>query len=112
MAHAGAAGDAMASVNPCDVIVLDWILPDTSGIMLSRGLRARGISTPIQTSRQALWHPSPCDWPQPPPSNGHACGPWGAVTRRAGVPADRPPRKVDLRTALPEHRPASLTRVD
>ena len=56
MAHAGAAGDAMASVNPYDVIVLDWILPDTSGIMLSRELRARGISTPILllTARASL----------------------------------------------------------
>lgn len=56
MAHAGAAGDAMASVNPYDVIVLDWILPDTSGIKLSRDLRARGISTPILllTARASL----------------------------------------------------------
>ena len=56
MAHAGATGDAMASVNPYDVIVLDWILPDTSGIMLSRELRARGISTPILllTARASL----------------------------------------------------------
>jgi DNA-binding response OmpR family regulator len=56
IAHAGAAGDAMASENSYDVIVLDWILPDTSGIMLSRELRARGISTPILllTARASL----------------------------------------------------------
>jgi DNA-binding response OmpR family regulator len=56
MAPAGAAGDALATVNPSDVIVLDWVVPDPSGIMLSRELRARGISTPILllTARASL----------------------------------------------------------
>jgi DNA-binding response OmpR family regulator len=40
-------GDAMATAHPYDAIVLDWLLPDKSGILVCRDLRARGISTPI-----------------------------------------------------------------
>jgi DNA-binding response OmpR family regulator len=37
----------MATAHPYDAIVLDWLLPDKSGILVCRDLRARGISTPI-----------------------------------------------------------------
>jgi DNA-binding response OmpR family regulator len=55
-AYASTVGDAMASVNTYDVIVLDWILPDKNGIAVCRDLRARGISTPILllTARASL----------------------------------------------------------
>jgi DNA-binding response OmpR family regulator len=56
IAHTGAVGDEMATVNTYDVIVLDWILPDKDGITVVRDLRARGVSTPILmlTARDAL----------------------------------------------------------
>jgi DNA-binding response OmpR family regulator len=56
IAHTGAVGDEMATVNTYDVIVLDWILPDKDGLTVVRDLRARGVSTPILmlTARDAL----------------------------------------------------------
>jgi DNA-binding response OmpR family regulator len=47
IAPTGEVGDAMATAHPYDAIVLDWLLPDKSGILVCRDLRARGISTPI-----------------------------------------------------------------
>jgi DNA-binding response OmpR family regulator len=46
-AHSGEEGDEMASVNAYDVIVLDRLLPDKDGIVICRGLRERGVVTPI-----------------------------------------------------------------
>lgn len=43
----GAVGEAMARAHSYEAIVLDWLLPDTSGIVVCRDLRASGISTPI-----------------------------------------------------------------
>jgi len=55
-ADTGAAGTELAAVNAYDVIVLDLILPDQSGIAVCRDLRARGLSTPILllTARASL----------------------------------------------------------
>jgi DNA-binding response OmpR family regulator len=47
IAHSGEEGDEMASVSAYDVIVLDRLLPDKDGIDLCRGLRERGVVTPI-----------------------------------------------------------------
>jgi DNA-binding response OmpR family regulator len=46
-AHLGNEGDEMASVTAYDVIVLDRLLPDEDGIVVCRGLRERGVATPI-----------------------------------------------------------------
>jgi DNA-binding response OmpR family regulator len=46
-ADTGTAGTALAALNTYDVIILDLILPDVSGIAVCRDLRARGLSTPI-----------------------------------------------------------------
>jgi len=46
-ALSAAQGDEMASVTAYDVIVLDRILPDKDGIAVCRGLRERGVVTPI-----------------------------------------------------------------
>jgi len=46
-AHLGNEGDEMASVTAYDVIVLDRLLPDKDGIVVCRGLRERGVATPI-----------------------------------------------------------------
>jgi DNA-binding response OmpR family regulator len=56
IAHTGAAGDDLATVNTYDLIVLGWVLPDKSGITVCGDLRARGISTPIVmlTARDSL----------------------------------------------------------
>jgi DNA-binding response OmpR family regulator len=56
ISYTGEAGDEMATVNPYDLIVLDWLLPDKDGIAVCRDLRARGIATPILmlTARDAL----------------------------------------------------------
>lgn len=47
IAHSGDEGDEMASVTDYDVIVLDRLLPDKDGIVVCRGLRERGVVTPI-----------------------------------------------------------------
>jgi DNA-binding response OmpR family regulator len=52
----GEEGEAQASVNEYDVIVLDWLLPGKDGIAVCRELRAHGVSTPILmlTARDGL----------------------------------------------------------
>jgi DNA-binding response OmpR family regulator len=47
VAHSGDEGDEMASITNYDVIVLDRLLPDKDGIVVCRGLRERGVVTPI-----------------------------------------------------------------
>src|SRR5207244_6118257 len=47
IAHSGDEGDEMAGVTNYDVIVLDRLLPDKDGIIVCRGLRERGVGTPI-----------------------------------------------------------------
>src|SRR5437667_1419979 len=47
IAHSGDVGDEMASVTNYDVIVLDRLLPDKDGLVVCRGLRERGVVTPI-----------------------------------------------------------------
>lgn len=43
----GATGFAFAAGEAFDAIVLDWMLPDRSGIQIVRGLRAAGVATPV-----------------------------------------------------------------
>lgn len=43
----GEEGEEMALVNEYDLVILDLMLPKKSGIALCRGLRDRGVSTPI-----------------------------------------------------------------
>jgi len=52
----GEEGEAQASVNDYDVIVLDWLLPGKDGIAVCRELRAHGVYTPILmlTARDGL----------------------------------------------------------
>jgi len=52
----GEEGEAQASVNDYDVIVLDWLLPGKDGIAVCRELRAHGVFTPILmlTARDGL----------------------------------------------------------
>jgi len=56
VAHSGEEGDAMATTSDYAAIVLDWLLPGQDGISFCRGLRARGVSTPILmlTARHGL----------------------------------------------------------
>jgi two-component system copper resistance phosphate regulon response regulator CusR len=46
-AYDGEEGEELALVNEYDLIILDLLLPKKSGIALCRGLRERGVSTPI-----------------------------------------------------------------
>ena len=43
----GRTGFARAADDSFDLIVLDWMLPDRSGIQILRGLRAAGVGTPV-----------------------------------------------------------------
>jgi len=43
----GRAGFARATDDSFDLLVLDWMLPDRSGIQILRGLRAAGVGTPV-----------------------------------------------------------------
>jgi len=45
--HTGFEGEEAAALNPYDVIVLDLMLPDRDGMDVCRGLRRRGVKTPI-----------------------------------------------------------------
>ncbi|HYB71100.1 MAG TPA: response regulator transcription factor [Candidatus Bathyarchaeia archaeon] len=47
IAHTGRLGDALARTLSHDLIILDWILPDRSGVTVCRELRAGGVTTPI-----------------------------------------------------------------
>jgi DNA-binding response OmpR family regulator len=56
VAHSGEIGDELAASNRYDAIVLDWLLPRKDGLAVCRGLRRRGIRTPILmlTARDSL----------------------------------------------------------
>ncbi|MBA2619460.1 MAG: response regulator transcription factor [Rubrobacter sp.] len=43
----GRAGFARAADDSFDLLILDWMLPDRSGIQILRGLRAAGVGTPV-----------------------------------------------------------------
>lgn len=43
----GSSGFALAVAGGFDAVVLDWMLPDRSGIQIVGGLRAAGIATPV-----------------------------------------------------------------
>lgn len=47
IANTGCLGQDMAETNIYDVIILDWMLPDLSGVDLLKLIRARNISTPV-----------------------------------------------------------------
>ena len=46
-AGSGSAALARLSTEPCDLVVLDVMLPDTSGFEVCRELRQRGLETPV-----------------------------------------------------------------
>jgi two-component system copper resistance phosphate regulon response regulator CusR len=46
-AHTGAQGLMRLKAMPFDAIVLDWMLPDSNGIQLLKGLRGGGTRTPV-----------------------------------------------------------------
>jgi DNA-binding response OmpR family regulator len=56
VAHAGDQGEELTAINDYDLIILDWLLPGTTGITLCRNLRSRGVGTPILmlTAKDAL----------------------------------------------------------
>ena len=56
VAPSGEIGDELAAANRYDAIVLDWLLPRKDGLSVCRGLRGRGIRTPILmlTARDSL----------------------------------------------------------
>jgi DNA-binding response OmpR family regulator len=47
LASDAAAGLETATVQPFDVIILDWLLPDGDGLEVCRTLRGRGVLSPI-----------------------------------------------------------------
>ncbi len=47
VAHTGAHGRMLAMVHDYDVVVLDYVLPDVTGLEVLRDLRARGRQTPV-----------------------------------------------------------------
>jgi DNA-binding response OmpR family regulator len=56
VAHTGDLGEQLGVANCYDAIVLDWLLPNKSGIEVCRDLRRRGVRTPILmlTARDSL----------------------------------------------------------
>ena len=47
LATDGATADELASVNDYDLVVLDWTIPEPTGIELLRSWRAAGLETPV-----------------------------------------------------------------
>src|SRR5215218_1553793 len=43
----GRSGFARATDDSFDLLILDWMLPDRSGLQIVRGLRAAGVGTPV-----------------------------------------------------------------
>lgn len=56
VAHDGEDGQYLAEVNPYDLIILDIMMPKKDGLQMCRGLRAKGVNTPILllTARDAV----------------------------------------------------------
>ncbi len=46
-ATSGNDGEYLASINKYDVIILDWMLPNKSGIEILKSLKLKGVSTPV-----------------------------------------------------------------
>src|SRR5215216_6041319 len=46
-AEDGRSGFARAADESFDLLILDWMLPDRSGLQIVRGLRAAGVGTPV-----------------------------------------------------------------
>src|SRR5437867_4067666 len=46
-ATTGEEGFYLATAQPLDAIILDWMLPHRDGIQVLRDLRARGIAVPV-----------------------------------------------------------------
>lgn len=46
-AHDGAMGEALTTQISYDLLILDWMLPQQSGLDICQHLRARGITTPV-----------------------------------------------------------------
>ena len=47
IAHDGRTGQSFALAAPYDLLVLDWMLPEISGLDLCRSLRSQGKTTPV-----------------------------------------------------------------
>lgn len=47
VAHDGGTGQSLALAHPYDLLVLDWMLPEMSGLDLCRSLRSHGKTTPV-----------------------------------------------------------------
>lgn len=56
VAYDGEDGQYLAEVNPYDLIILDIMMPKKDGLQVCRGLRAKGVNTPILmlTARDAV----------------------------------------------------------
>lgn len=56
VAYDGEDGQYLAEVNPNDLIILDIMMPKKDGLQMCRGLRAKGVNTPILmlTARDAV----------------------------------------------------------
>ena len=56
VAYDGEDGQYLAEVNPYDLIILDIMMPKRDGFQVCRGLRAKGVNTPILmlTARDAV----------------------------------------------------------
>ncbi|MGB3634688.1 MAG: response regulator transcription factor [Rubrobacteraceae bacterium] len=46
-ANDGGSGFARATDDSFELLILDWMLPDRSGVQILRGLRAAGVATPV-----------------------------------------------------------------
>ncbi|MEM7768924.1 MAG: two-component system response regulator RppA [Cyanobacteria bacterium P01_A01_bin.37] len=47
IAHDGASGRSLALTNTYELLILDWMLPEISGLELCRFLRSKGHATPV-----------------------------------------------------------------
>ncbi|MCU0527045.1 MAG: response regulator transcription factor [Elainella sp. Prado103] len=47
VAHDGLAGSQLATQNRYDLLILDWMLPQTNGLQICQQLRSQGKNTPV-----------------------------------------------------------------
>lgn len=47
VAYSGASGSKLASQGDYDLLILDWMLPQVSGLEICQQLRSRGLTTPV-----------------------------------------------------------------